>query len=263
MRNAAKLALVMLAIIVMSATLMGCDVKDIVIGNMEIQVVDDSGNSSSDNDNGVPTAIRPIKEPSGPGFKIGGYVSGIRVAGPMICAVESNYSVFDINAVTLDFSYGLESNLIQFVLSSGADYELVCFALYFCDGGLLPMVSSASLTLDGYHLIKALALDEINSGKYSFTVLRDPMPLDMLDVGGIAQFNHKETVSVPSGVFARNSSEFEFRLMAVQFSNSDNSYRITSMGGITVPYKCVDEYTVQIVETALLFQSDYAPIIYH
>ena len=125
-RNAAKLALVMLAIIVMSATLMGCDIKGIVMGNLEIPVVDDLDNDGSDNVNGIPTAIRPIKEPSGPGFKIGFvYHDGVSTLPPpslsgVQFAVISDYSIFDVDAVSLDYYYG----------GYPMDEESVCYAFY-------------------------------------------------------------------------------------------------------------------------------------
>ena len=248
-RNAAKLALVMLAIIVMSATLMGCDIKGIVMGNLEIPVVDDSNNNGSGNGNSIPTAIRPIREPSGPGFKVG-FVCGdgmTNLPAPLSgvqFAVISDYSIYDVDDVSLDYYYG----------GFFEEYGPVCYAFYFCNGqdyypsnkhfwrydynldALVYNIYDDYHNIDGYYFVKELSATEANSGKYSFSTVLE------------VSFNYHEILTVPSSVFIRERGSFVITVASVRFSELDNGYKLWNWGYLYICYEYLDEYTVMLSE---------------
>jgi len=124
--NITKLMTVMMVIIMVTGMLAGCSTTTNGLG---------VGQPTTD-DLGVKQR-RNIKEPSGAGFEIG---LGMRYWGPFsgntACAVKSNYSVFDVEDVELEFHFGSKVSDIMSHTWEASDYinfDGVGIALYFYD----------------------------------------------------------------------------------------------------------------------------------
>ena len=130
------------------------------------------------------------------------------------------------------------------------DAKNVCWALYFCDGqyysntlsyhfdaGYEDFLSDDYHDIDGHFFVKEISIDEFNSYNYSFS-------LDMLACTFKNKFDHCETLTVPEGVFERQSGSFVFKVCAVAFYEQRNVYSVASMNFIYIDYEYTDDTTI-------------------
>jgi hypothetical protein len=171
-------------------------------------------------------------------------------------SIKSKGTKFNIDNVTLDLYYGHNyTNPTSTFQYNYEKHELVSFALYFCDGQYYqsnyefelpffyttPRVYSDYTDVEGHYLVKELSLDEFSSGEYY--VKFNP-------IFGY-KFNHRETITVPRGVFERESGSFVFKVAGV-FSLKDDGgedygdggYIVLNSNCIYVRYDYVDEQTI-------------------
>jgi len=262
-RTVANLLMVALAIVMIVLPFAGCDNGAPDTSDLEGIVVRDL--SSNDFSKTV------AKEPSGAGFDM--WFGGTpRTAG----AVKSEYSIFDVKAVVLDFYFGCRGTLLLLKTypmfgSAPDDYETVCVTLYFIDGNGLPLQGSNNLyddykKIDGFYHVRDISVEEFTSGEYVYTYIPEDvpfMPNTLTDsISGVIELNHHETLIVPAGVFIKDSNRFTFQIAAVQYSNSTNSYRLQNQGYISVVYEFLDEQTVQLSEPRPIGLDNLGPIIY-
>ena len=158
-------------------------------------------------------------------------------------SVKSHQTKFNVNDVTLSFSYGSPNNMFA------GDSRLACFAAYFCDGQYyLAGESTYYHSLDveklykyddyhdiiGHYLVKEIPADEFGSDKYYCK------PEGLFGKG----FNHSETLTVPSGVFERESGSFVFKVVGIVFTEKYNAYCLINLNLVSVAYEYIDEQTI-------------------
>ena len=215
---------VVLSVILMAGGAMGCDIK------------------------GTNPATSSARQPSGPGFEIG---IGKWIRSPWTetqCAVRSEYSIFDINNVALDFYYGNASFYQPDYPSDGyLSDEFSCIGLYFWNKqSPPPLVGHQDYrNIENGYFAKEISLKEYYSGKYAYTVVETALPpLGALDPSIRIQLNHHETMSIPAGVFVGQSGTLIFCVVMV--SEAGGGYVINGRGSIAVSYEYIDEQTVRL-----------------
>lgn len=189
-------------------------------------------------------------EPGGPGFELGfarGTGMFTPIPPPVMCAAKSNYSVFNVNNLVLDFYYGGFGSTDARIYDGNPDnYELVCVALYFCnerfitDSEYYDYTSGAWVyraykdytEIDDWYFVRELPPDEINSGEYVYTY----------------QFNHRETIKVPSTVLERApNNACVFLVASISYSKKVQGYCLRRLGNLTVRYEYIDQQTIRIL----------------
>jgi len=191
--------------------------------------------------------------PIGPGFEVGFWASegmGMAFAPlPIQHAVKSEYSLFNMNNVALDLYYGSNGNLDGLMYNDReSDCEFVCYSLFFGDVDIILQIDNdpdyakrgdglfSDYHLSGGYFIKELSLDEFNSVEYSFKIFNNRI-----------EINHHEVVIVPTGVFAKESGTFYFRIVSVHFSEKHNGYYVLPWGrAAAINYERIDEQTVRL-----------------
>jgi len=229
-----KMAMVVLAVVLITGGLMGCE------KSTDVSNVPDVSN---------------VKEPSGPGFEIGFIVNSSGGNNPPLnpiqYAVKSEFSTFDLCAVTLDFYYGLNSKVP--IPGSDPDWDNFCYALYFSNkqNNEPPYTTVDDYrSINGLFYIKDISLADINSGKYShsWTVL-EPAPSGAIGGGAKLQFNfnHHETITIPKELFKNGNGSFFFYFAFVRVAKENTGYQVIFGSGLEIHYEYdIEEQTVKI-----------------
>jgi len=165
---------------------------------------------------------------------------------PIQYKIESPKVKFDIDDVTLDFSYGHAGNIItlgQHYDAEGKDnYILSCFAIYFCDelyvSSFTDCVHSDYRSIDNCYFIKEIMVEAFHSDNYL-----NEYKMDFL-LRNIIRFNHKEKITVPQGVFERENGTFALQVVGINYSIKDKGYIVEHLGFISVHYKYLDSQTI-------------------
>ncbi|MCL2141236.1 MAG: hypothetical protein FWH42_06250 [Dehalococcoidia bacterium] len=160
--------------------------------------------------------------------------------------IESPKVKFDIDDVTLDFSYGHSGNSIglgQHYDAEGKDnYILSCFAVYFCDelyvSSFTDYVHSDYRSIDNCYFIKEIMVEAFHSDNYL-----NERKMDLL-LRRRTIFSHKEEMTVPRGVFERENGKLAFQVVGINYSIKDKCYIVEHLSFISVYYEYLDSQTI-------------------
>jgi len=174
---------------------------------------------------------------------------------PLAYKVHSKNSTFDVNDVTLDFSYGRQGSIDGTINGGGSSVNrLVCFALYFCDGqyywqtdqyGHALGVNGYTMyedyrDIDNWYYVKEISIDIFRSDAYLFE-----FNFAMGCIGS-TKFNHQESLTVPKEVFEREKGTLVFQIVGVNTSKEAVGYCVCKLGCLVIAYEYIDENTVRL-----------------
>ncbi|MDR3318951.1 MAG: hypothetical protein LBS99_05880 [Clostridiales bacterium] len=184
---------------------------------------------------------------NGNGLKVG-FEYGFS-PNPIACAVKSEKTEFDIDDVTLDFYYGSPES--AWGIGDG-NYELVCFAVYFCNSKYLSTIEYLTTVIDdyriiyGYFFVKEISPEEYASGDYD---VENKMFSDK-------KFNHYETLTVPKEALELSKGYFGLTIMETYYSQKDDGYCVTHKGFGAVRYEKITDRTVRLSKPETTVFSD-------
>lgn len=179
------------------------------------------------------TACNPPEEDEDMGLKAG--FNGGDEAAPYACAYVSDKKEFDIDDVTLSFSFryiGCPSYRFN-----GFPGDLY-FQVHFIETSLYPgeWVNTTPEAeyptwvfvrdLDNWHLIKEILLDEFNFGDYANLA------------------TNSEELTIPKGLFVKQQGCIVFSVQEYYVWDDGSDPRYSNSGGINIYYKVVGEKVI-------------------
>jgi len=176
-------------------------------------------------------------------------ISNYDVSGSLI-RVESDNDIFNIDNVTLNFSYG-HSGTAGGQYGRKGDYEFICFAFYFYEGKheceMIGVSEEKSKNIhkdyrniQNFYYIKELSYDEFNSEKYLANIKTFSFFKNKL--------KHKENLKVPKEVFENKIGSVGFCFAEIHYSKSYGGYCRGVWNAIYINYEYIDAQTVRLSE---------------
>lgn len=192
---------------------------------------------------------------------------GFEFAQDLNAKVESDKFVFDINDVTLDFSYSLYSlennesleeikDGFYYCVPSYDDYNVYLsweyvHAVYISNNKELVFdLCQDKKTIVDYEnnvnaqLLKFISFEDAFETNYGFTTERGRFLIT-----GKINYNHSEKLTIPSALFD-SSNNYVYIYVVRLIHNLDNGkYEFYDTSGYTIDieYKLLDDYTVMLV----------------
>ena len=158
--------------------------------------------------------------------------------------VKSSENEFDIQNVTLDFSYGGQSNsdVGTFVGSAtGEDCPVVCIAVYFFNAKYRDTVvgfGSARFEeykeIEGLYFVKEIGLDDYNAN------------YDVENRFWCCKYEHTESLTIPEAVMERTTGYACLGVFEIAYIPSENAYFIVGGGYQALKYEKLDGNTVKL-----------------
>ena len=146
-------------------------------------------------------------------------------------ATKSDHTDFEINDVTLDFYFG------GLASEYSPDQERISLgvALYFCNEEAYSALELDTpytdyQTLDGLYFIKLIDVKEFNSGNYEVDISRF----------GKANFQHCETMTVPSEVFLDGGDHFGLAMLDIYCLKDQTDYYVAEASCLEIKYEFLD-----------------------
>ena len=160
--------------------------------------------------------------------------------------VKSDKNVFNIDDVTLNFSYGDSSSAVAggFVgENDGEDCPVVCIAVYFFNSEYSDVcVSFGDARFEDYTKIEHLYfVKEISLYDYN----------ENYDVDNNAlrrKYEHSEDMTIPVGVFEGKSGYVCLGVYQIAYVPSTELYIIVGGGKVALKYEILDNGTVKLSE---------------
>ena len=163
-------------------------------------------------------------------------------------AAKSDHTDFSIDDVTLDFYYG--GHIDEY----GEDSNRVSLgvALYFCNETPYKALMSDIINdtsyedyqeLDGLHFVKFISTEDFNSGEYGVDVSRL----------GKVTFQHCETLTVPSEVFAENDDHFGLAFVQLYRLKDQQDYYINYLSCLEIKYEFLDTQNIRLSAPSHIF----------
>lgn len=160
--------------------------------------------------------------------------------------VNSDKTVFDIDNVTLDFSYGDGSigevgGYIGNYIEGDDSFEkcpIVCVAVYFYNSKYGDVLGEACFEdykkIEGMQYVKEISLDDYNED------------YDVENTLFGCKYEHTETLTVPQEVLELTTGYFCFGVYEIAYIPSQNLYRIAGGGYQALKYEKLGDDTVKI-----------------
>ena len=158
--------------------------------------------------------------------------------------VKSDKTEFDIDDVTLDFSYGngAVSNTGGYIGGDdGEDCPVVCIAVYFFNAkhrDTVTIFGDARFEdykeIEGLHFVKEIGLDDYN------------MNYDVENSFSGCEYEHTEALTIPKTVLELTAGHVCLGVFEIAYTPSKNSYRIVGGGYQALKYEKLGGDTVKI-----------------
>ena len=170
--------------------------------------------------------------------------------------IKSDKTEFDINNVTLDFSYGDGSvgevggyigNYVE-----GADEiedcPIVCVAVYFYNSRYGDTLGEARFedykNIEGLYFVKEISLDDYNEN------------YDVENNIFGSKYEHTETLTIPQETFELTTGFVCIGVYAIAYIPSQNLYRIADGADKGLKYEILDDGKVKISEPGQTFYDE-------
>ena len=132
--------------------------------------------------------------------------------------IRSDKNAFDIDNVTLDFSFGNESDVTGGVHFDGEDCPIVCVAVYFYNAKYMNSASGYAQLEDykeikGWHFVKEIIPEDFEENyKVQF------------NYWGRTKYDHTETLTIPKETFELTTGYVCLGVHLIAYIPSKNSY---------------------------------------
>lgn len=158
----------------------------------------------------------------------------------IIGATRSNRNDYAIDDVTLDFYYGGHIDKYR----EDSDRVSLGVALYFCNEApykaLKLNISETSYEdyqeMEGLYFVRFISAENFSSGEYDVKVSRF----------GKVNFQHCETLTVPSEVFAENDDHYGLAFIQLYRLKDQSDYYISSLSCLEIRYAFLDAQNVRL-----------------
>lgn len=168
--------------------------------------------------------------------------------------IKSDKTEFDIDDVTLDFSYGTgDSRDVGGYVGgdNSEDCPIVCIAVYFFNAKYQNTATSFGQLrfedykeIDGLHFVKEISLDEYNES------------YDVENSFWGCKYEHSEYLTIPEAVMELTEGYACLGVFEIAHIPSENSYRIVGGGYQALKYEKLDGDTVRISKPSGSHYSD-------
>ena len=168
--------------------------------------------------------------------------------------VKSDKTKFNIDDVTLDFSYGdgSVSDVGGYVGGdNGEDCPIVCIAVYFFNAKYQDAVTIFGdarfgdyKEIDGLYFVKEISLDDYNNNydvEHSFWGCK---------------YEHTETLTIPEEVVELSAGYACFGVFQIAYIPSENLYRVVGGGYQALKYEKLDKDMVKISKPTGSYYAD-------
>lgn len=163
---------------------------------------------------------------------------------PIMQGIKSDTNNFSLENVMLELYYGVHN--LDYDDFKGVyrhfPGETVFFAIYVCDGSeetsiACPMDFEDYKNIENHIFLKELSYEDAFTEEYGYT----------MDYFGI-DYNHHETITIPSDIFTEDSGKFVIKICAFNPSEeNETAVTSTSVSTLKLNYEKVDEDTVRII----------------
>ena len=170
--------------------------------------------------------------------------------------IKSDKTEFDINNVTLDFSYGDGSvgevggyigNYVEGAEET-EDCPIVCVAVYFYNSKYGNTLGEARFedykNIEGLYFVKEISLDDYNEN------------YDVENNIFGSKYEHTETLTIPQETFELTTGFVCIGVYAIAYIPSQNLYRIADGADKGLKYEILDDGKVKISEPGQTFYDD-------
>lgn len=169
--------------------------------------------------------------------------------------VKSDKTEFDIDGVTLTFSYGHDSSTDIGGYAGGAngdeDNPIVCIAVYFCNAKYCDTIQSFGEArfedykeIEGLHFVKEISLDDYNE---NYNVENNFFG---------CKYEHSETLTIPKEAFELTSGYVCLAVLNVAYVPSEGVYRFVGGDYQGLKYEMLDNGKVKISEPGTTVYGD-------
>lgn len=160
--------------------------------------------------------------------------------------IKSSQTEFDLDDVTLDFSYGNGSSTDVSGCVGGVNGEecpIVCVAVYFYNAKYLDTVARFGKarfddykTIEGLHFVKEISLDDYNES------------YDVENSFWGRRYEHTETLTIPQAVFELSKGYACLGVLQIAYVPSENKYWIVGGNETALKYEMLDGHKVRLSE---------------
>ena len=170
--------------------------------------------------------------------------------------IKSDKTEFDINNVTLDFSYGDGSvgevggyigNYVEGAEET-EDCPIVCVAVYFYNSKYGNTLGEARFedykNIEGLYFVKEISLDDYNEN------------YDVENNIFGSKYEHTETLTIPQETFELTTGFVCIGVYAIAYIPSQNLYRIADGADKGLKYEILDDGKVKISEPGQTFYDE-------
>ena len=170
--------------------------------------------------------------------------------------IKSDKTEFDINNVTLDFSYGDGSvgevggyigNYVEGAEET-EDCPIVCVAVYFYNSKYGNTLGEARFedykNIEGLYFVKEISLDDYNEN------------YDVENNIFGSKYEHTETLTIPQETFELTTGFVCIGVYAIAYIPSQNLYRIANGADKGLKYEILDDGKVKISEPGQTFYDE-------
>lgn len=168
--------------------------------------------------------------------------------------VKSDKKEFDIDDVTLEFSYGdgTASDVGGYVGGdNGEDCPIVCIAVYFFNAKYQDTVTNFGdvrfedyKEIDGLYFVKEISLDDYNEN------------YDVKNGFWGCKYEHTEVLTIPEEVMELTTGYACLGVFQIAYIPSENLYRIVGGGYQALKYEKMDGNVVEISEPVGSYYAD-------
>lgn len=174
--------------------------------------------------------------------------------------IRSNKTEFNVNDVTLDFSFGNESGATGCIYLDDEECPIICVAMYFynakymdarnefVDGSRYPEIAYFKdyKEIEGWHFVKSITANDYNEKcKVQF------------NYWGHTKYDHTETLTIPKEVFELTTGYVCFGIYEIAYIESKDSYMIYNGSHQGLKYENLEGGIVKISNAGkTLFSAD-------
>lgn len=167
--------------------------------------------------------------------------------------IKSDKTEFNVDDVTLDFSYGNGSNtdVGGYVGGDGEDCPIVCIALYFYNAKYLDTAARfGEARFDDYKEIQDFYfVKEISLADYN-----ESYDVDNSVLG--RRYEHTDALTIPKEALELSSGYVCLGVLQIAYIPSINKYRIVGGSEAALKYEMLDEHTVRLSEPGTTSYTD-------
>ena len=165
--------------------------------------------------------------------------------------IRSDKTEFDIDDVTLDFSFGQEIDLTNYIQLNGGGEKcpIVCVAVYFYNAKYIDYISTRFANykeIEGWHFVKEITPEDYEENYKA-----------QFNYWGYTKYDHTETLTIPKETFELTTGYICFGVYAIAYIPSENTYKIYDGNDQGLKYENLGNGNVKISDAGkTLFSAD-------